>query len=185
MTDSGETDTEVPWVRIRIGIDRAGHVGRADHDGTGGNGETLTIRVSNAYDARVDHTRSNAPGFGDHGWGMRIVDQIARQQHGTFTHGVGEDLRHGPCWYAIATLACTAKPDLISTTPASPSNPAAPASLTDIAGPADSADHANPAFPVDPATSAAIPAARAAQTATQTTPTTPSPQQTATAKDRP
>lgn len=190
MTDSGESDTEAPWVRIRIGVGNADQGGNAGHDGSDSrNGEVLTVRVSNAYDVRADHVRNSTPGFGDHGWGMRIVDQIACQQHGTFAHGVGENLRRGPCWYAIATLACTAKPT--QTSPAAPSNSAALASPTNIADPADSADRANPAIPVDPAPSAAIPAAQTIQT-TPATQTTQTPQiapqttpQAATAKDRP
>lgn len=157
MTDSGETDTGAPWVRIRIGV------GRGD-DGSCGSNAVLTVRVSNMYDSATHashtharsaaHTGNSVPGFGDHGWGMRIVEQIARQQHGTFAYGVGEDAHYGPCWYAIATLACSAD-----------SAPAPHADLANSTNPAiqsTQANHTNPATLVNP-TSPTNP----------TTPTTP------------
>ena len=110
MSDSPESDTGRAWVSIRIAVKH---------------GKDLVIRVSNTYvgntyngsthdgnaragNARHGNTaraRNGSPRFGEHGWGMRIVDEITRQQHGTFTYGVGEDVHHGSCWYAIATLA--------------------------------------------------------------------------------
>lgn len=115
MSDSPESDTGRAWVSIRIAVKH---------------GKDLVIRVSNTYvgntyngsthdgnaqagNARHGNTaraRNGSPRFGEHGWGMRIVDEITRQQHGTFTYGVGEDVHHGSCWYAIATLAARTAP---------------------------------------------------------------------------
>lgn len=105
MSDSPESDTGRAWVSIRIAVKH---------------GKDLVIRVSNTYggnaragNARHGNTaraRNGSPRFGEHGWGMRIVDEITRQQHGTFTYGVGEDVHHGSCWYAIATLATRTAP---------------------------------------------------------------------------
>ena len=105
MSDSPESDTGRAWVSIRIAVKH---------------GKDLVIRVSNTHDgnaqagnARHGNTaraRNGSPRFGEHGWGMRIVDEITRQQHGTFTYGVGEDMHHGSCWYVIATLAARTAP---------------------------------------------------------------------------
>lgn len=132
MTDSGETDTQTPETDRRMSDSPESDTGRAwvsiriavKH------GKDLVIRVSNTYggntyngsthdgnaqagNARHGNTaraRNGSPRFGEHGWGMRIVDEITRQQHGTFTYGVGEDVHHGSCWYAIATLAARTAP---------------------------------------------------------------------------
>ena len=132
MTDSGETDTQTPETDLRMSDSPESDTGRAwvsiriavKH------GKDLVIRVSNTYvgntyngsthdgnaragNARHGNTaraRNGSPRFGEHGWGMRIVDEITRQQHGTFTYGVGEDVHHGSCWYAIATLAARTAP---------------------------------------------------------------------------
>ena len=132
MTDSGETDTQTPEADHRMSDSPESDTGRAwvsiriavKH------GKDLVIRVSNTYggntyngsthdgNARAGNARhgntaracNGSPRFGEHGWGMRIVDEITRQQHGTFTYGVGEDVHHGSCWYAIATLAARTAP---------------------------------------------------------------------------
>lgn len=132
MTDSGETDTQTPETDRRMSDSPESDTGRAwvsiriavKH------GKDLVIRVSNTYvgntyngsthdgnaqagNARHGNTaraRNGSPRFCEHGWGMRIVDEITRQQHGTFTYGVGEDVHHGSCWYAIATLAARTAP---------------------------------------------------------------------------
>lgn len=132
MTDSGETDTQTPETDRRMSDSPESDTGRAwvsiriavKH------GKDLVIRVSNTYvgntyngsthdgnaqagNARhgnIARARNGSPRFGEHGWGMRIVDEITRQQHGTFTYGVGEDVHHGSCWYAIATLAARTAP---------------------------------------------------------------------------
>lgn len=132
VSDSGETDTQTPETDLRMSDSPESDTGRAwvsiriavKH------GKDLVIRVSNTYvgntyngsthdgnaragNARHGNTaraRNGSPRFGEHGWGMRIVDEITRQQHGTFTYGVGEDVHHGSCWYAIATLAARTAP---------------------------------------------------------------------------
>ena len=83
-----------PWIRIRINTKQ------------GNNGSNLIIRVNNSHcDTCKDYDGADIrPGFAEHGWGLRIVDEIAKQHNGTFSSGVGEDAAYGPCWYAIATL---------------------------------------------------------------------------------
>ena len=76
----------------------------------GGNTYNGNARAGNARHGNTARARNGSPRFGEHGWGMRIVDEITRQQHGTFTYGVGEDVHHGSCWYAIATLAARTAP---------------------------------------------------------------------------
>lgn len=132
MTDSGETDTQTPetdrrmsdspesdtgraWVSIRIAVKHGKDLVIRVSNTYGGNtynGSTHdgNARAGNARHGNTARARNGSPRFGEHGWGMRIVDEITRQQHGTFTYGVGEDVHHGSCWYAIATLAARTVP---------------------------------------------------------------------------
>lgn len=91
-----------PWIRIRINTKQ------------GNNGSNLIIRVNNSHCGTCDDYdgADTRPGFPEHGWGLRIVNEIAKQHNGTFSSGVGEDAAYGLCWYAIATLVVNPVPTL-------------------------------------------------------------------------
>lgn len=91
-----------PWIRIRINTKQ------------GNNGSNLIIRVNNSHCGTCDDYdgADTRPGFAEHGWGLRIVNEIAKQHNGTFSSGVGEDAAYGLCWYAIATLVVNPVPTL-------------------------------------------------------------------------
>lgn len=115
MSDSPESDTGRAWVSIRIAVKHGKDLVIRVSNTYGGNtyvGNTYNgnARAGNARHGNTARARNGSPRFGEHGWGMRIVDEITRQQHGTFTYGVGEDVHHGSCWYAIATLAARTAP---------------------------------------------------------------------------
>lgn len=115
MSDSPESDTGRAWVSIRIAVKHGKDLVIRVSNTYGGNtynGSTHdgNARAGNARHGNTARARNGSPRFGEHGWGMRIVDEITRQQHGTFTYGVGEDVHHGSCWYAIATLAARTAP---------------------------------------------------------------------------
>lgn len=115
MSDSPESDTGRAWVSIRIAVKHGKDLVIRVSNTYGGNtynGSTHdgNARAGNARHGNTTRARNGSPRFGEHGWGMRIVDEITRQQHGTFTYGVGEDVHHGSCWYAIATLAARTAP---------------------------------------------------------------------------
>lgn len=115
MSDSPESDTGRAWVSIRIAVKHGKDLVIRVSNTYGGNtynGSTHdgNARAGNARHGNTARARNGSPRFGEHGWGMRIVDEITRQQHGTFTYGVGEDVHHGSCWYDIATLAARTAP---------------------------------------------------------------------------
>ena len=110
MSDSPESDTGRAWVSIRIAVKHDKDLVIRVSNTYGGNTYNGNARAGNARHGNTARARNGSPRFGEHGWGMRIVDEITRQQHGTFTYGVGEDVHHGSCWYAIATLAARTAP---------------------------------------------------------------------------